>query len=209
MYVTGGLPVNFNYVAFSGVTNLFVAALIYDVTSGLPVFNSKVTMVNQQAGVYEGSFTPQNGHSYLIIKNVYTDGTYSVVSLNWSTGADNYDAFVTDTSLLNFNYATFDVNAGLTIRATVYNLTDVINNSFNMTHVANGAYFGQFQGVLNKNYLVTEIPTDSFHTPDSDSFQSRSLTPVYTVLSPPSLLFGQGQNAQLIAPQLNAQLVGT
>ena len=202
MLVNGGQSANFNYGAYDGVTGLDIGALIYDVTSGSPSFLSGPTpMTDAGAGVYVGSFTPLSGSSYLIIMAAYTDNTFLTVDQSRSPAAINYDAFITDTATLNFNYGAYDQNASLTLVATVFNLTDSSQSSFNMTHVALGVYFGQYTGAITKSYLVVKIPTDPTRPPGVESFQSFAINGGSLVIneyvSPVLIVTGQSLNASL------------
>ena len=177
MIVKGGQPCNFNYAAFDRTANLFVAALIYDVTTGSPVLvGSIIPMPSEGNGAYVGSFTPTGGHFYLVIKAVYTDGTYSTPSPDWPPSAEQYDSPTSDTTLLNFNYGAYDENTHLTINATIYDLTDSTQASIVMAHVALGVYFGQYHGALNKSYSVLKVPTDFTRAPGLDSFQTFTIS---------------------------------
>lgn len=79
----------FNYGIFDQETNLFVAANIYNVTTGSSVFVAQVPMAHVFAGVYFGSFTGVINNVYEVSKFVFTDGTYTTISPNFSTGSDS------------------------------------------------------------------------------------------------------------------------
>lgn len=183
MLVLGGSPVSFNYATFDEVSGLYVAGSIYDISTGSPVFVSKVGMTNQASGIYVGSFTPVAGHFYLVICAVYTDAGFTTPDTTRAPGATNYDAPTTDTSLLNFNYGSFDQNAGLTINVTVYNLTTSTFTTMTMTYVTLGVYFGQYQGSNGFSYLVTQIPTDTSLAPGCNSFQAAVLGGNSTIIT--------------------------
>lgn len=68
---------------------LFVQAWIYDMTSGSPIGPVKVTMTELTPGTYYGFFTPLLQSDYLIIKRVFTDGTFTVVDSNYSPASES------------------------------------------------------------------------------------------------------------------------
>lgn len=198
MIVSGGQPANFNYVAFDGTTGLFVAGLIYEVTTGSPVLvGPPVAMTDMGDGVYVGQFTPDSGESYLIISAIYDDAGFTTPSAERPPAADNFDAFTMSNSLLNFNYGTYDQNPFLTINATVFNITDIVSNSFTMTHVALGVYMGQFIGANMKQYLVEKIPTNPDYTAGADSFQTFPIFASALVQFESANLIGQSLTAIL------------
>lgn len=212
MIVYGGQPASFNYVAFDGMSGMFVAGTIYDVTTGSPVLvDALVDMTDLGNGYYVGQFTPLANHSYLVITVVYTDDTYSTPSTNRSPGSDNYDAFATSTALLNFNYAAYDMNPGLDIEATVYNITDDTTTSLEMTYVAFGVYIGQYTGVVGKEYLVQMATGTNLYSPAATSFQCFLIGAqvIQLIELNPATLIGQSSSANLIGQSLNATLVET
>lgn len=83
----------FNYGAYDQATGLFIAAKVYDVTSGLSLITT-VHFAHVAFGVYFGSFTGTLSHTYLIQKSVYTDGTYTVVDTSRAPGADSLQVIV-------------------------------------------------------------------------------------------------------------------
>lgn len=173
MIVNPGQPVSFVYPTYDEATGLYVAANIYDVTTGTPVFLTQTAMSDIGSnGIYAGEFTPVSDTSYLVIMGVYLDAGFTTIDTTRSPGAENYDAFTVDAMLLNFNYGAYDQDASLTVHATIYNLTDSINAVVTMTHVLIGVYFGQYQGSLAKTYLVTKVPTDTSRPPGADNFQA-------------------------------------
>lgn len=192
MIVNGGQQVNFTYPTYSETSGLSVGGLLYDVTSGTPSqVGSVIQMSMLESGVYEGVFTPTAGRSYLIITVVYTDNTFTTIDTTWAPGADNYDAYITDTTLLNFNYGAFDQNDSLTISATINDISDSTSSSITMGYVTAGVYFGQYTGVIGKNYSVAKVPASSSYAPGSDSFQC------FTLGSSPLIV-----NNQYVSPTL-------
>lgn len=176
MIVNPAQIVSFIYPTFDEATGLYVAASIYDVSSGTPVFITKTGMADTLGdGIYVGQFTPAAGVSYLVVMLVYTDAGFTTVDSNRSPGAENYDAFSVNTALLNFNYGAYDQASNLTITANVLNLTDVSQATASMVHVLGGIYFGHYQGVVGKSYAVLKVPTDLTRPPGSDNFQAYTL----------------------------------
>lgn len=89
MIAKAGVPYGFNYTAFDHDESLFVAAQIYNVTTGTPVFLSQVPMFHVEQGSYNGVFTPADGQVYAIVMLVYTDGTYTTPDPDRSPGAES------------------------------------------------------------------------------------------------------------------------
>ena len=84
-----GTPFPFDYTAADLVNSLFVAANIYDFTSGTPVFVIQVVMPFSGMGVYTGLFTGLTNRRYSIQKYCYTDNTYSVIDINRAPSTDS------------------------------------------------------------------------------------------------------------------------
>lgn len=184
MIVNPGQNVSFIYPTFDEATGLHVAGNLYDVSTGTPVFVSQIAMTDILSdGVYVGQFMPSTNVSYLVVMLVYTDVGLTIVDTSRAPGAENYDAFVTDSTLLNFNYGAYDQASNLTVSATVRNLTDSLSNSVSMAHVLGGIYFGRFQGSVNKTYAVVKVSTDTARPPGSDSFQSYTFTGGNTIIN--------------------------
>lgn len=208
MIVTGGLPANFNYVAFNGQSGLFVAGSVYDVTTGTPALvGGPTAMTDLEDGSYFGSFMPAMGHYYLVITAVYLDSGFTMPDVTWAPSCDNYDAPYFDTSLINFNYVAYDQGPSLTINTVIYDLTDSTQSSLVMAYVALGVYFGQYQGVIGKSYAVVSQPTDSGRAASGQSFQCFSLSAPMGFQMIAGTLVGQSLNGTLIGQSLNAILV--
>lgn len=74
--VPAGVPITFA-AAFDS-SGLPVAMSVYETTSGTPVLLlSPFAMGAVVGGVYCGRFTPGNGKSYVVVKAVYTNGSFS------------------------------------------------------------------------------------------------------------------------------------
>jgi hypothetical protein len=75
-------------------TNLFVAMLVYDVTSGSPVLADTIPMDHVINGVYVGIFTPAANKTYLIVKASFTDVTYSAFDSNRYPASESISTIV-------------------------------------------------------------------------------------------------------------------
>lgn len=89
-YVEAGVPCPFEVTYDS--PSLDVALQVFDVTSGSPVFVTKIAMLNVIGNTYFASFTPLSGKQYVINKAVYTDDTYDTLSLDYSQGSESLRA---------------------------------------------------------------------------------------------------------------------
>jgi len=192
MLISGDYPFNFNYATFDQQAGLYVAALIYDVTTGTPVLTgAPIAMVDQGNGVYTGTLTPQWSKAYLVIIAVYLDAGFTMPDTSRSPAAQNYESYAVNNRVLNFNYAAFDQSAGLTLTATVYNLTDLTQTTVNMGYVTLGVYYGQSVGVVGKSYLITKVCSDPDRSPGSDSIQTFQFVTPYFYELPAATLTGQ------------------
>ncbi len=88
-----GAPYGFNYVAADKQSGLNVAASIYDITTGSPVFVVKVPMVEVLLGSYAGVFTPSNGKVYDIISLVYTDPGFTTPDPDRAPGTETVQTY--------------------------------------------------------------------------------------------------------------------
>lgn len=83
-----GAPYGFNYVAADQQSGLFISATIYDITTGTPVFVSKINLVEALQGSYVGVFTPVTAKAYAIITLVYTDVGRTIIDPNRAPGCE-------------------------------------------------------------------------------------------------------------------------
>lgn len=83
----------FNYGAFDGATTLDVAAEIYDTSLGAPAFLQQSILTEVFGGIYFGYYNGIFGHSYQIVKLVFTDGTYTVRDPDRPPGVDSFQIF--------------------------------------------------------------------------------------------------------------------
>lgn len=86
--IQGGLQSSFE--ATFDATGLSVAMSVYDVTAGAPgiLVSGPTAMFNPAGYTYVGQFTPLVGKQYLILKAVYTDGTYTTLDPNHSQSTE-------------------------------------------------------------------------------------------------------------------------
>lgn len=207
-FVKYGQPFSFDYSAYDQASGLFVAAKIYNVTTGTPVFDSQVVMSELLDGVYEGQFTGLYGQSYLVISAVYLDGTYTTLDTSRAPAAECYQDIELDSKFLLFNYGSYDQDETLYIAGNVFEDGSFLSQEA-MDHVFAGVYFAAFTGSLDKTYSVVKtVYTDAgFTTPDpnrapsGETFQSylfSSITVVKNVLAG-AVLVGQELEAVLEA----------
>lgn len=93
-YKVTDAPVAFgamNYGIYSQESDLFIAASIFNCTTGSLSFVSKLLMTHILGGVYFVSFTGLQDNSYQVLKFVYTDGTLATVDTNWNAGSDIFE----------------------------------------------------------------------------------------------------------------------
>lgn len=76
--VPAGVALSFEATYDSPALN--VAMTVYDDTGPAPVLLlSPFAMALVYGNTYRGKFTPENGKSYIVIKAVYTDGTFGTL----------------------------------------------------------------------------------------------------------------------------------
>ncbi len=173
--VLSGQVFNFSYSAFDQDPGLFVAASLYDVTTGTPVFVSKVGMVSVGLGVYSGNFTGVSGLTYLIVVAVYQDSGFTTLDTSRAASSSENQCVTSATtftqSLLAFDYTDYGQSSSLNIEAKVYNVTTgtpVLVGSVPMAHVFAGCYFGTFTGTVGQTYAVQKVvySDPGYTTPD-------------------------------------------
>jgi hypothetical protein len=91
--IQAGLEFSFDYTAFDQDASLFVAAKVYDVTSS-PSLVATVPMSHVANGSYVGKFTGTDMHNYVIVKSVYTDGTYTTTDSDRSPGSESFQCIL-------------------------------------------------------------------------------------------------------------------
>lgn len=88
----------FAWAAFNQLSSLDVAANIYDMSSGSPVFVLQSAMAHVANGVYFGSYTGSLNHTYQALSVVYTDDTFVTPDTFYAPGGD---AFQCISSIVN------------------------------------------------------------------------------------------------------------
>ena|SRR5665213_1062063 len=84
----GGIELSFE-VTFD-IDSLNVGMSVYDTTGDVPnLVQGPLAMVLVAGATYVGKFTGLNGRSYVILKAVYTDGTFTTLSPNYSQGSES------------------------------------------------------------------------------------------------------------------------
>lgn len=80
-----------------------VAMSVYDTTNGTPTLVAGPTaMVNvPDTNTYTGQYLPTLNHAYLILKAVYTDGTFQTFDSNYSQGSETIFAIQNPSSPAN------------------------------------------------------------------------------------------------------------
>lgn len=95
-----GIPISFE-VTFD-VAGLAVAMLVYEVKPD----RSRVLvagpgpMADDGSSTYVGVFTPSAGKSYLVVKAVYTDNTFTIRDLNYSAASETIQSGGVDVSVI-------------------------------------------------------------------------------------------------------------
>lgn len=94
--VQAGVELSFE-VSFPS-PGLPVAMKVYDTTTGSPslVFGPTAMVNLPSCGTYFGKFTPSDGHSYVVTKCVYTDGTFATLNDNYGQGSESIYALILD-----------------------------------------------------------------------------------------------------------------
>lgn len=176
------IPIAFNYVDINQNNDLFVAASIYNVSTGTPVFVSKVPMDLLQNGYYCGDYEALFSENYLVISLVYTDGTYDTIDTNYAPSAECFKETNAIQTFGFFNYGVYSQDETLFVAGNIYDCSSgmgVFVSQEPMDHVLAGVYFGSFTGTLNRVYQVakfvyqadTFITVDSNYAAGSDTFQ--------------------------------------
>lgn len=218
--IQSGVPFNFSYGAYDQAIGLYVAASIYDLTNGTPLFIALVPLSYVSYGVYAGSYTGNSNKSYLVILAAYTSNTYQTVDNTRPPTAECYQGVTRSLTIFPFNYATYDLNPSLYVEAKVYNTTTglpVYVTAVPMPEVALGVYYGALNGIaLGNSYFVIEsvytdssyAHVDSSRTPGNDIYQGSVFSELQNVQYGPNIvgLIDGSNNATFpypSTPQLN------
>lgn len=85
--VPAGIPLSFEVTFDSSA--LDVGMTVYDDTGAYPDYVTFIPMILVYGNTYRGKFTAQNGKSYILVKAVYTDDTFTDFNLNYSQGSES------------------------------------------------------------------------------------------------------------------------
>lgn len=201
--VQSGQAFTFNYVAYDQSSTLFVAAKVYDVTSGTPVFISTVGMSHIHNGCYSGNYTAIIGKTYLIITAAFTDGSYTSPAAYRSASGECYQSAGSNILFWCFAYGAFDMETDLDIQTKIYDVTSGVSLTATqvMAYVTLGVYFSSFSGTIGEVYeIISTVYTDNTFTsvnpnysPSGDAFSTAELSapiPIYiqqAVITGPSV----------------------
>jgi hypothetical protein len=83
-----GVPFGWDYTTYDQASGLYVAAKIYDITSGTAFYVTTLAMSNVYAGSYSAIYTGSAGKVYQIISNVYTDSGFTTLDTGRAPGCE-------------------------------------------------------------------------------------------------------------------------
>ena len=209
---------SFSYPAYDQNASLFVAFNIYNVSTGVPVFVSKVIATYTAYGAYLASYVPGSGQTFLIIGVAYTDNTYSTVDTTRAPSCDTWQTTDTVNYFFNFVYGAYDQNTSLYALAKIYQVVADVPTfvgSYAMTHIAFGVYYANFSGTNGITYQAVQmIFLDSGYTtpdpnrsPNVDEYDAFNIS-TYSLLVSEAALTGQSLEAVLTGQSLTATLTG-
>lgn len=98
---------------------LFAQAKVYDNSTGTPALLFSLAMAEQSAGVYVASFLPTVGVSYLVVKRVFTDGTYATADVNYAPSVEDFSAVEADSAGVCAAELTAQIEDGDILQATI------------------------------------------------------------------------------------------
>lgn len=208
-YVNAAEKFSFVYQSNPSSDLLFVAARIYDVTTGTPVLLGSVVMDLGENGLYSGGYLAESLKSYLAILLVYTDDSYSVVDTDRAPIAETYKTVDSPSGELLLSYGAFDQAPSMDVAANIYNVTTgtpVFEDQVPMPEVYAGIYFVLYEGFVLNGYAINlaVYTDDSYTTVDTDRpFGSDSINTIEPSLivtnDLPFILTGQNLTAVLEA----------
>jgi hypothetical protein len=161
--IAPAFPFLFTYGDSFQNSSLYVAANVYNITTGSPVFTAQVPMTNIGAGVYSGQYLAVSGQTYLVVSVPYLDSMYTVLNPEGAPVAECYKSWDAPFSLLAFNYGAFDQAAGLYVAASIYNASTEVS-FVEMPHVFAGVYFGTYTGTGTNPYKTKTLCYDPTFT---------------------------------------------
>lgn len=207
--VQNSVRFSFNYVDAFQSASLDVAAQIYDVSTGTPVFVDTVVMEHTEYGVYVGAFVGEPFTTYLVISAVYTDNTYLIPDTTYAPSSDEFQCLNTTITFFAFDYTDYGQANDLLVRATVNDLTTgspVMVDQIEMVYVTLGCYFASFTGILGHTYEVSKMVfTDgTYTTPDPE--RSAGADSLQAQIAGGLNVFNTIRSATLIGQSLKATL---
>ena len=154
-----------NYVAYDQDPSLDVLFSIYDITLGPPTLIDTLVANSMGLGAYSAQYQGLAGKTYFVIGAVYTDNTYTTLTMYRPPVCDTYQAQGNGVTFAAFSYGTFDENDSLYLRATIYDVTTgypVPIRTVNLTDVYAGCYYGTTPVIIGRNYeAVIAVYTDN------------------------------------------------
>lgn len=88
----GGIPLTFE-VTYSDAS-LDVGMIVFDDSGVTPVqVGGVIPMSNFFGTTYRAKFTPTAGKNYIVIKAVYTDGTFTLIDDDYGRGTESFIAY--------------------------------------------------------------------------------------------------------------------
>ena len=82
--------VNLSFEVTFDSDSLNVAMSVYDTTSGSPILvQGPLAMASVYASTYFGRFTGLSGRTYVLVKAVYTDNTFTTLSPDYAQGSES------------------------------------------------------------------------------------------------------------------------
>lgn len=85
-----GAELGFEYQAYDGATDLYVAMVVKNITTGTPVLVSQIIMEHDEGGNYIGFFEPTEDNQYSIRKAVFTTDDYDVEDTSRPCGSETF-----------------------------------------------------------------------------------------------------------------------
>lgn len=89
--IPSGKPIWFEYSAYDGVSTLSLAMKVYDLTTTPATLLATLAFTNIYGGTYAISYVfpaSYSGKNLLLIKSVYTDGTFATLNTLYSPGSE-------------------------------------------------------------------------------------------------------------------------
>jgi hypothetical protein len=192
-----GVPFTFSYGAYDQAQGLYIAASIYDMTSGSPLLVGLIPMTDISYGVYVGNYKGSSEKVYLVIMASYTSNTFGTIDNTRPPAAECYQGVNRSLTSFSFNYATYDLNTGLYVAANIYNNVMGYVTKVDMQHVSLGVYYGAYNNVSSdfSYYTIAQVYTsntyltvDSSRTPSNDTYQGPIFSELQFIQNAPNII---------------------